>query len=95
MDGFAVAVVVVAVFVVVVLLQIFGENIWGPGIAQWLESRNRDQKVAGLNPGRSEGVNFLLQVNFLSCPFHLRVTALAVKQTIPIIMPKVQVSGYS
>ena len=28
---------------------------WGEGIAQWLERRTRDRKVAGSSPGRSGG----------------------------------------
>ena len=38
---------------------------WGAGLAQWLECRTRDQKVAGLSPGRSAGRVFFSGVNFL------------------------------
>ena len=37
----------------------------GSGIAQWLERRTRDWKVAGLNPCRSSGRIFFSTVNFL------------------------------
>ena len=33
----------------------------GPGIAQWLERRTRDRKVAGSSPGRSGEWIFLLR----------------------------------
>ena len=38
---------------------------WGAGIAQWLERRTRDQKVAGSNHSRSGGRIFFSRVNFL------------------------------
>ena len=34
-------------------------------IAQWLERRTRDRKVAGSNPRRSGGRNFFSRVYFL------------------------------
>ena len=37
----------------------------GAGIAQWLERRTRDQKVAGSNPCWSGGRIFFSTVNFL------------------------------
>jgi len=37
----------------------------GSGIAQWLERRTRDWKVAGSNPCRSGGTMFFSRVNFL------------------------------
>ena len=52
----------------------------GAGIAQWLERRIRDRKVAGSSPGRSgwriffSGVNFLCKLLFRYPP-HPRVTA--------------------
>ena len=71
----------------------------GAGIAQWLERRTRDCKVAGSNPCRSGRENFLLQgeVSVLTLisvsvppPCYHSST-----QKIPVILPKVQVSGYS
>ena len=38
---------------------------WGVGIAQWLERRTCDRKVAGSNPCRSGGRIFFSRVNFL------------------------------
>ena len=57
----------------------------GAGIAQWLERRTRDWKVAGSNPCRSGGRIFVSRVNFLCWllfryPFHPRVTAVARKR---------------
>ena len=57
----------------------------GAGIAQWLERRTRDRKVAGSNPCRSGGGIFFSRVNFLCWllfpyPFHPRVTAVARKR---------------
>ena len=40
-------------------------NNMGAGIAQWLERRTRDRKVAGSNPCRSGGRIFFSRVNFL------------------------------
>ena len=40
-------------------------NAVGAGIAQWLERRTRDRKVAGSNPCRSGGRIFFSRVNFL------------------------------
>ena len=56
------------------------------GIAQWLERRVRDWKVAGSNPCRSGGRIFFSRVNFLCWllfryPFYPRVTAVARKRT--------------
>ena len=58
----------------------------GAGIAQWLERRTRDWKVAGLNPCRSGGWIFFSRVNFLCWllfwySFHPRVTAVARKRS--------------
>ena len=60
----------------------------GAGIAQWLERRTRDWKVAGSNPCRSGGRIFFPRVNFLCWllfryPFHPRVTAVARKRPRP------------
>ena len=59
-------------------------HVWA-GIAQRLECRTHDRKVAGLNPGRSGGRIFFSQVNFLCWLllrylFHPRVTAVACKR---------------
>ena len=58
----------------------------GAGIAQWLERRTRDWKVAGSNPCRSGGIILFSMVNFLCWlsfryPFHPRVTAVARKRS--------------
>ena len=58
---------------------------WGAGIAQWLERRTRDWKVAGSNPCRSGGSIFFSRVDFLCWllfryPFYPRVTAVARKR---------------
>ena len=55
------------------------------GIAQWLERRTRDWKVAGSNPCWSGGRIFFSRVNFLCWllfryPFRPRVTAVARKR---------------
>ena len=67
-------------------------------IAQWLERRTRDRKVAGSSPGRN-GVNIFFSIIHFLCwllfryPFHPRDPSVARK--IPVILPKVQVAGYS
>ena len=58
---------------------------WIAGIAQWLERRTRDRRVASSNPCRSGGRVFFSGVNFLCWllfryPFHPRVTAVARKR---------------
>ena len=40
-------------------------SVTGAGIAQWLERRTRDRKVAGSNPCRSSGRIFFSRVTFL------------------------------
>ena len=55
------------------------------GIAQWLERRTRDRKVAGSNPCWGSGRIFFSRVNFLCWLlfrylFHPRVTAVARKR---------------
>ena len=57
----------------------------GVGIAQRLERRSPDRKVAGSNPCRSGGIKKFSRVNFLCWllfryPFHPRVTAVARKR---------------
>ena len=75
-------------------------TVWvGAGIAQWLERRTRDWKAAGSNPCWNGGRIFFSRVDFLCWllfryPFHPRVTTVARKK-IPVILPKVQVAGYS
>ena len=59
---------------------------YGAGIAQWLERRTRDWKVAGSNPCRSGGRIFFSRVDFLCWllfryPFHSRVTATALERS--------------
>ena len=56
----------------------------GAGIAQWLERRTRDWKVAGSNPCWNGGRIFFSRVDFLCWllfryPFHPRVTTVARK----------------
>ena len=58
----------------------------GAGIAQWLEHRTRDWKVAGSNPCWNGGRIFFSRVDFLCWllfryPFHPRVTAVARKKS--------------
>ena len=57
----------------------------GAGIAQWLERRTRDRKIAGSNPCRSGGRIFFSRVNFLCWllfryPFQPRVIEVARKR---------------
>ena len=59
---------------------------WGAGIAQWLEHRTRDWKVAGSNPCWNGGRIFFSRVDFLCWllfryPFHPRVTTVARKKS--------------
>ena len=58
----------------------------GAGIAQWLEHRTRDRKVAGSNPCWNGGRIFFSRVDFLCWllfryPFHPRVTTVARKKS--------------
>ena len=58
----------------------------GAGIAQWLEHRTRDWKVAGSNPCWNGGRIFFSRVDFLCWllfryPFHPRVTTVAHKKS--------------
>ena len=66
------------------LLQYVPER--GTGIAQWLERRTRDWKVAGSNPCLNGVRIFSSRVNFLCWllfryPFHPRVTTVARKRS--------------
>ena len=61
-------------------------NVRGAGIAQWLEHRTRDWKVAGLNPCWNGGRIFFSRVDFLCWllfryPFHPSVTTVARKKS--------------
>ena len=63
-----------------------GTSSKGAGIAQWLEHRTRDWKVAGSNPCWNGGRIFFSRVDFLCWllfryPFHPRVTAVARKKS--------------
>ena len=74
------------------------EQIWGAGIAQWSEHWTHYRKVAGLGLGRSGRNIFFSRVGFLcqllfQYPFHPHGVAVAWK--ILVILPKVQVAGYS
>jgi len=58
----------------------------GAGIAQWLEHRTRDWKVAGSNPCWNGGRIFFSRVDFMCWllfryPFHPRVTTVARKSS--------------
>ena len=58
----------------------------GAGIAQWLEHRTREWKVAGSNPCWNGGRIFFSRVDFLCWllfryPFHPRVTTVARKKS--------------
>ena len=58
----------------------------GAGIAQWLEHRTHDWKVAGSNPCWNGGRIFFSRVDFLCWllfryPFHPRVTTVARKKS--------------
>ena len=73
------------------VISVYKSNIWtkagsGAGIAQWLEHRTRDWKVAGSNPCWNGGRIFFSRVDFLCWllfryPFHPRVTTVARKKS--------------
>ena len=68
------------------LSQSVRPNNTGAGIAQWLERRTRDWKVAGSNPCWNGGRIFFSRVDFLCWllfryPFHPRVTTVARKKS--------------
>ena len=70
-------------YIYIYILLIF---ILGAGIAQWLEHRTRDWKVAGSNPCWNGGRIFFSRVDFLCWllfryPFHPRVTTVARKKS--------------
>ena len=67
-------------------LQVTQSILLGAGIAQWLERRTRDWKVAGSNPCWNGGRIFFSRVDFLCWllfryPFHPRVTTVARKKS--------------
>ena len=51
--------------VVLTVTAHYKKCLWGAGIAQWLERRTRDRKVAGSNPLWSSGRKNFSRVNFL------------------------------
>ena len=66
--------------------EVKGQVQAGAGIAQWLERRTRDWKVAGSNPCWNGGIIFFSRVDFLCWllfryPFHPRVTTVARKKS--------------
>ena len=66
--------------------DISSKTVRGGGIAQWLERRTRDWKVAGSNPCWNGGRIFFSRVDFLCWllfryPFHPRVTTVARKKS--------------
>ena len=68
-----------------IIVRTVSMEILGAGIAQWLEHRTRDWKVAGSNPCWNGGRIFFSRVDFLCWllfryPFHPRVTAVARKR---------------
>ena len=79
-------------------------KIFGSKIAQWLQHRTCDWKVAGSNPCRSGGRIFFSRVNFLFCadsyfgsPFHPCVTAVAPSAggRLQLNMPTPYVCGFA
>ena len=69
-----------------ITLYVRNISIGGAGIAQWLEHRTRDWKVAGSNPCWNGGRIFFSRVDFLCWllfryPFHPRVTTVARKKS--------------
>ena len=73
-------------FITVIYICIICNGLYGAGIAQWLEHRTRDWKVAGSNPCWNGGRIFFSRVDFLCWllfryPFHPRVTAVARKKS--------------
>ena len=74
------------IYIYIPVLLIRPMMLHGAGIAQWLERRTRDRKVAGSNPCWSGGRIFFSRVDFLCWllfryPFHPRVTAVARKRS--------------
>ena len=71
----------------------------GSGNNSVVQCPTRDRKVAGSNPGRGDGRNFLVQGQLHVLTLILvfvspRVTA-AERQNILVILPKVQMADYS
>ena len=69
-----------------IYIQLQKSKEMGAGIAQWLEHRTRDWKVAGSNPCWNGGRIFFSRVDFLcwllfQYPFHPRVTTVACKKS--------------
>ena len=69
-----------------IYVTLFHTAVAGAGIAQWLERRTRDWKVAGSNPCWNGGRIFFSRVDFLCWllfryPFHPRVTTVARKKS--------------
>ena len=71
----------------------------GAGIAQWLERRSRDRKGRGFQSPQERRENFLLQGQLfvmalisvsIPPPFYRNST-----NKIQVILPKVQLAGYS
>ena len=68
------------------------------GIAQWLERRTRDRKVACSSPGRSGGrINLASPGTTFCADSYFAISSNVVWYTyeIPVILPKLQVEGYS
>ena len=63
-----------------------------------VERRTRDRKVASSNPGRSGGRIFLSRVNLHADSYSVSLSTPRLPQwhvKNPVILPKVQVSGYT
>ena len=70
----------------------------GEGRACWLERRTRDRKVASSNPGRSGGRNVFSRVYFVFWLLLVSDPPLCYRSgtwKTPVILPKVQVAGYT
>ena len=73
-------------------------TVWGAGIACWLEHRTHAWKVANSNPGRSGGRIFFSRDNFVRwLLIGVRFTPVLSQWHVkdPVILPKVQVAGYT
>ena len=78
--------VYVYVYINIYICDAQHSSVRGAGIAQWLEHRTRDWKVAGSNPCWNGGRIFFSRVDFLCWllfryPFHPRVTTVARKKS--------------
>ena len=70
----------------------------GAGIAQWLERRTRDQKVAGSNfllRGQLFSVLILICVSIPPSIHSTHLCCCSSTYKIPVILPKARVAGYS